>query len=72
MVGEYSLTGLLLEREQIAQDLKLRLDDVTDKWGIDVERVTIKDVQLPYDLQRAMATEAEAKQSAKAKVQYIE
>ncbi|KAH0615510.1 hypothetical protein JD844_004860 [Phrynosoma platyrhinos] len=44
------------------------LDDATDDWGIKVERVEIKDVKLPVQLQRAMAAEAEATREARAKV----
>ena len=44
------------------------LDDATDDWGIKVERVEIKDVKLPQQLQRAMAAEAEASREARAKV----
>ena len=44
------------------------LDTATDSWGIRVERVEIKDVRLPKQLQRAMAAEAEASRQAKAKV----
>uniref|UniRef100_A0A5F8AHW3 Band 7 domain-containing protein n=1 Tax=Macaca mulatta TaxID=9544 RepID=A0A5F8AHW3_MACMU len=44
------------------------LDDATDAWGIKVERVEIKDVKLPVQLQRAMAAEAEASREARAKV----
>ena len=44
------------------------LDDATDDWGIKVERVEIKDVKLPVQLQRAMAAEAEAAREARAKV----
>lgn len=44
------------------------LDDATDAWGIKVERVEIKDVKLPLQLQRAMAAEAEATREARAKV----
>lgn len=44
------------------------LDDATDAWGIKVERVEIKDVKLPQQLQRAMAAEAEASREARAKV----
>ena len=46
------------------------LDDATDDWGIKVERVEIKDVKLPQQLQRAMAAEAEASREARAKVQH--
>ena len=44
------------------------LDEATDEWGIKVERVEVKDVRLPQQLQRAMAAEAEATRQAKAKV----
>lgn len=44
------------------------LDEATDAWGIKVERVEIKDVKLPHQLQRAMAAEAEATREARAKV----
>ncbi|CAG0921163.1 unnamed protein product [Notodromas monacha] len=44
------------------------LDEATDSWGIKVERVEIKDVRLPVQLQRAMAAEAEAAREARAKV----
>ncbi|TNN48712.1 Erythrocyte band 7 integral membrane protein [Liparis tanakae] len=48
--------------------IKATLDDATDDWGIKVERVEIKDVKLPVQLQRAMAAEAEASREARAKV----
>ena len=44
------------------------LDEATNNWGIRVERVEVKDVRLPQQLQRAMAAEAEASRQAKAKV----
>lgn len=46
----------------------MTLDEATDSWGIKVERVEIKDVKLPQQLQRAMAAEAEAAREARAKV----
>lgn len=48
--------------------LQEALDEATDAWGIKVERVEIKDVKLPQQLQRAMAAEAEASREARAKV----
>lgn len=48
--------------------LQEALDDATHPWGIKVERVEIKDVKLPQQLQRAMAAEAEASREARAKV----
>lgn len=44
------------------------MDEATDAWGIKVERVEMKDVKLPQQLQRAMAAEAEASREARAKV----
>ncbi|VDK28587.1 unnamed protein product [Anisakis simplex] len=44
------------------------LDEATDPWGVKVERVEMKDVRLPLQLQRAMAAEAEAARTARAKV----
>ena len=63
-----SLGEILSEREAIANELETTLDAATDPWGIKVERVEIKDVRLPLQLQRAMAAEAEASREAKAKV----
>lgn len=48
--------------------IQVQLDEVTEAWGIKVERVEIKDVRLPIQLQRAMAAEAEAAREARAKV----
>eukprot|EP00105_Crassostrea_gigas_P035688 XP_019919836.1 PREDICTED: band 7 protein AGAP004871-like [Crassostrea gigas] len=46
----------------------VQLDEATDPWGVKVERVEIKDVRLPIQLQRAMAAEAEASREARAKI----
>merc|ERR1719260_742269 len=46
----------------------MQLDEATDPWGVKVERVEVKDVRLPVQLQRAMAAEAEAAREARAKV----
>ena len=59
---------MLLKRDTIANNIKQILDEATDPWGVKVERVEIKDVRLPTNLQRAMAAEAEATREAKAKV----
>merc|ERR1712010_206639 len=63
-----TLAELLSEREAIAGGLKTLLDAATDPWGIKIERVEVKDVRLPQNLQRAMAAEAEATREARAKV----
>jgi len=67
-LGSFTLTGILSEREQISNEMKLFLDHATDPWGIKVERVEIKDVRLPQMMQRAMAAEAEATREAQAKI----
>jgi len=68
VLGTKTLSELLSERESIAADLKGMIDQATDPWGIDIERVEVKDVRLPQELQRAMAAEAEATREARAKV----
>merc|ERR1711884_223859 len=68
ILGTKTLSEVLSERESIAVDLKSMIDTATDPWGIDIERVEVKDVRLPQSLQRAMAAEAEASREARAKV----
>jgi erythrocyte band 7 integral membrane protein len=68
ILGTRSLSGILSERETISNELLQILDEATDPWGIKVERVEVKDVRLPHQLQRAMAAEAEASREAKAKI----
>lgn len=68
VLGTKSLGDILSERESIAQDMQISLDEATDPWGVKVERVEVKDVRLPQQLQRAMAAEAEAAREARAKV----
>lgn len=63
-----TLQDILKDRDSIAKTLKEELDTATDKWGIAVERVELKNVSLPTMMQRSMATEAEAGRDAKAKV----
>lgn len=67
ILGTKSLSDLLAERESISHDMQSTLDLATAPWGVVVERVEIKDVRLPTNLQRAMAAEAEAFREAKAK-----
>ena len=67
-LGTKTLSEILTERETISQLTQNFLDEGTDPWGVKVERVEVKDVSLPVELQRAMATEAEAAREARAKV----
>ncbi|XP_060751888.1 stomatin (EPB72)-like 3b isoform X1 [Tachysurus vachellii] len=68
VLGTKNLSEVLSDREGISHSMQATLDDATDSWGIKVERVEIKDVKLPHQLQRAMAAEAEATREARAKV----
>uniref|UniRef100_A0A914GYP7 Band 7 domain-containing protein n=1 Tax=Globodera rostochiensis TaxID=31243 RepID=A0A914GYP7_GLORO len=68
MLGTRTLSEILSDRDAIAMAMQTLLDEATDSWGIKVERVEIKDVRLPLQLQRAMAAEAEATREARAKV----
>lgn len=67
-LGAVTLAGLLSERDNIADTMQHILDEATDPWGIKVERVEVKDVRLPQNLQRSMAAEAEATRDAQAKI----
>ncbi|XP_023321438.1 band 7 protein AGAP004871 isoform X2 [Eurytemora carolleeae] len=68
VLGTKNLGDILSERESIAQEMQSTLDEATDPWGVQVERVEVKDVRVPEQLQRAMAAEAEAAREARAKV----
>ncbi|RZC37093.1 Band 7 domain containing protein [Asbolus verrucosus] len=68
ILGTRNLAEILSDRETISHTIQTTLDVATDPWGIKVERVEIKDVSLPQQLQRAMAAEAEASREARAKV----
>ncbi|CAJ0567844.1 unnamed protein product, partial [Mesorhabditis spiculigera] len=68
MLGTKDLAEILSDRDALAISMQAVLDDATESWGIKVERVEIKDVRLPVQLQRAMAAEAEATREARAKV----
>jgi len=68
VLGTLTLGDILCRREAIAQEMKSTLDEGTEPWGVMVERVEVKDVRVPEQLQRAMAAEAEAAREARAKV----
>jgi len=68
VLGTKNLSEILSERENISHMIQGTLDEATDPWGVKVERVEVKDVRLPVQMQRAMAAEAEAARDARAKV----
>jgi regulator of protease activity HflC (stomatin/prohibitin superfamily) len=68
IVGRHELDQLLTERDRIDAELQVALDAQTESWGIKVHRVEIRDVQVPEQLQRAMARQAEAERERRAKI----
>ncbi len=68
VLGEVELDELLSAREKINAVLKKIIDERTDPWGIDVSAVEVKDVDLPDQMKRAMARQAEAERERRAKV----
>ena len=72
VLGQVELDGLLSERERLNQQLQSILDQQTDPWGIKVSAVEVKHVDLPPDMQRAMAAQAEAEREKRAKIIHAE
>jgi regulator of protease activity HflC (stomatin/prohibitin superfamily) len=68
ILGEVDLDGLLSEREDLNARLQHILDERTDPWGIKVSMVEVKHVDLPQEMQRAMAKQAEAEREKRAKI----
>jgi regulator of protease activity HflC (stomatin/prohibitin superfamily) len=68
VVGQAELDQLLAEREHFNDVTRRIIDEGTDPWGIDVTAVEIKDIDLPQEMQRAMAKQAEAERERRAKV----
>ena len=68
ILGTKNMSEILADRDKTADAMLQMLDSATDPWGIKVDRVEVKDVRLPQQLQRAMAAEAEAAREARAKV----
>src|SRR6476660_1229023 len=68
VLGQVELDDLLSERERLNQQLQQILDQHTDPWGVKVSSVEVKHVDLPPDMQRAMAKQAEAEREKRAKI----
>jgi regulator of protease activity HflC (stomatin/prohibitin superfamily) len=68
VLGQAELDDLLSERDRLNQQLQQILDEHTDPWGIKVSAVEVKHVDLPADMQRAMARQAEAEREKRAKI----
>ena len=68
VLGQSQLDELLAERERINQKLQIIIDNQTEPWGIKVSNVEVKHVDLPVEMKRAMAKQAEAERERRAKV----
>jgi len=66
VTGNVDLDDLLSKREEISQQIKEIVDRQTDQWGIDVENVKVQNIELPADMKRAMAKQAEAERERRA------
>jgi regulator of protease activity HflC (stomatin/prohibitin superfamily) len=68
VLGKAELDALLSERETLNAELQTIIDDQTEPWGIKVSTVEVKDVELPQDMQRAIALQAQAERERRAKI----
>ncbi len=68
IVGRFQLDEILSERDRINQEIRGVLDQHTEAWGVVVSLVEIKDIELPENMQRAMAKQAEAEREKRAKI----
>ena len=66
VVGQKDLDELLSKRDKIAEDIRKIVDEVSDKWGIDIISVELQDITLPEDMKRVMARQAEAEREKRA------
>ncbi len=68
VIGQYELDDVLAQRDEINSKLQVILDDQTEPWGVKVTNVELKAIDLPENMQRAMAKQAEAEREKRAKI----
>jgi regulator of protease activity HflC (stomatin/prohibitin superfamily) len=68
VLGQKDLDQLLTNREEINEELQAIIDEQTDPWGVKVSVVEVKDVEIPTQMQRAMARQAESERERRAKI----
>lgn len=68
VTGNVELDALLSKRDDVSSQIKSIVDIQTEKWGIDVENVKVQNIELPQDMKRAMAKQAEAEREKRAKI----
>lgn len=68
VTGNFDLDELLSKRDEISSQIKKIVDEQTDNWGIDIESVKLQNIELPADMKRAMAKQAEAERERRAAI----
>lgn len=68
VIGQHNLDEILKDRENINGAIKKIVDQITDKWGLSVDYIEMKDVEIPQSMQRAMAKEAEAVREKRSRI----
>jgi len=68
VVGNMELDSVLTERETIASDIRKIVDTETNEWGIDIKSIKIQEIELPAEMKRAMAKQAEAEREKRAAI----
>lgn len=68
VTGNFDLDEILSKRDEISQQIRAIVDAQTDKWGIDIESVRLQNIELPVDMKRAMAKQAEAERERRAAI----
>lgn len=68
IVGEFELDEILQKREEVSKKIQTIVDKDTDPWGVKVEKIELKDIELPEVMKRAMAHQAEAERDRRARV----
>ncbi len=68
IVGQHTLDDMLQGRDKINAKVQEIVDEITEPWGVEIERVELKDVEIPLSMQRAMAKEAEAAREKRARL----
>ncbi|PIT84723.1 hypothetical protein COU37_01920 [Candidatus Micrarchaeota archaeon CG10_big_fil_rev_8_21_14_0_10_45_29] len=68
IIGEIELDQLLTKREEIAKQIEAIVDKETDEWGVDITNIKLQDVELPENMKRVMARQAEAEREKRATI----
>ena len=68
MTGNFDLDEILSKRDEISSRIREIVDTQVDKWGIDIESVKLQNIELPSDMKRAMAKQAEAERERRAAI----